>query len=54
MSAANKRAVSKITGIYAYRVSTAYLEQRAGMLIWGNLTGPDIDKEKSKIRSMWT
>ena len=40
--------------LYAYRVSTAYLERRAGMLIWGSLSGPEIDKEKSKIRSMWS
>ncbi|WP_340680258.1 DNA/RNA non-specific endonuclease [Paraglaciecola sp.] len=39
--------------LHAYRVFTAYLERRAGMLIWGNLTGPEIEKEKSKIRSMW-
>ncbi|MCP4161269.1 MAG: DNA/RNA endonuclease G [Deltaproteobacteria bacterium] len=36
-----------------YRVSTSYIEQRVGMLLWDNLTGPEIDKEKNKIRSMW-
>ena len=36
-----------------YQVTTAYIEQRAGMLIWGNLTGPEIEKEKNKVRVMW-
>ena len=39
--------------LQAYQVSTAHIEQRAGMLVWGNLRGPEIDKEKNKIRSMW-
>jgi len=37
----------------AYQVPTAYIEQRAGMLIWGNLTGPEIEKEKKKVRRIW-
>ncbi len=37
----------------AYQVTTSYIEQRAGMLIWGNLTGPEIEKEKNKIRRIW-
>ncbi len=36
-----------------YQVSTSYIEKRAGMLIWGNLTGPEIEKEKNKVRRMW-
>lgn len=39
--------------LQAYRVSTAHIEQRAGMLVWGNLSGPEIDREKTKVRSMW-
>jgi endonuclease G len=37
----------------AYQVTTSYIEQRAGMLIWGNLTGPEIEKEKKKVRRIW-
>lgn len=37
----------------SYRKSTAYIEQRAGITLWGNLTGPEIDKEKKSIRAMW-
>jgi len=36
-----------------YRVTTSYIEQRAGILLWANLRGPEIEKEKNKIRSMW-
>ncbi|MGI9570931.1 MAG: DNA/RNA non-specific endonuclease [Desulfobulbia bacterium] len=36
-----------------YRVSTSYIEQRAGISLWDNLTGPEIEKEKNKIRAMW-
>ena len=36
-----------------YRVSTAYIEQRAGILLWDNLTGPEIEKGKKQIRAMW-
>lgn len=37
----------------SYRTSTAYIEQRAGIILWGNLTGPEIEVEKQNIRSMW-
>ena len=36
-----------------YRVSTAYIEQRAGFFLWDNLTGPEIELEKKKIRGLW-
>ncbi len=36
-----------------YQVSTSYIEKRAGMLIWGNLTGPEIEKEKGSVRQIW-
>lgn len=36
-----------------YRVSTTYIEQRTGILLWDNLTGPEIEKMKKRIRSMW-
>ena len=36
-----------------YRVSTSYIEQRAGIVLWDNLTGPEIEKEKKQIRAMW-
>lgn len=36
-----------------YRVTTSYIEKRAGMLIWGNLDGPEVAKEKNKVRRMW-
>lgn len=36
-----------------YQVATAFVERLAGMLIWGNLTGPEIEKEKNQIRKMW-
>ena len=46
---------SSLTGkLSEYQVTTAYIEQRAGMLIWGNLTGPEIEKEKNKVRSIWS
>jgi endonuclease G, mitochondrial len=45
---------SALTGTLSdYLVTTAYIEQRAGMLIWGNLTGPEIEKEKNKVRKLW-
>ncbi len=37
-----------------YRVTTAYIEQRAGMSLWDKLTGPEIEREKLKRRAMWT
>jgi endonuclease G len=36
-----------------YRVSVAYLERRTGILLWDNLVGPEIDKEKARTRDMW-
>ncbi|MCR8921917.1 DNA/RNA non-specific endonuclease [Dasania sp. GY-MA-18] len=44
----------KLTGsIGNYRVSTAHIEQRAGITLWDNLLGQFIDKEKNKVRAMW-
>jgi len=46
---------SALTGeLSEYQVTTAYIEQRAGMLIWGGLTGPEIEKEKTKVRRIWS
>ncbi|MDN4500840.1 DNA/RNA non-specific endonuclease [Alteromonadaceae bacterium BrNp21-10] len=39
--------------VEAYRVSTNYIEQRAGIALWSNLTGTEIALEKSKVRPMW-
>ena len=36
-----------------YRVTTAYIEQRAGILLWDKLTGPEIEVEKNTVRNMW-
>ena len=36
-----------------YRVSVSYLEQRTGMLLWSNLSGRKIEREKDRIRAMW-
>lgn len=36
-----------------YRVPTSYIEKRAGLFIWGNLMGADMENEKSKIRAIW-
>lgn len=36
-----------------YRVKTSYIERRAGIDLWDNLTGPEIEKEKNRIRAMW-
>jgi len=33
---------------------TTFIEQRAGVVLWGNLTGPEIDKAKNQIRTMWS
>ncbi len=44
---------SLINNLESYRVAAAYIEQRAGLLLWNNLTGPEIDKEKKRIRDMW-
>jgi len=43
-----------LTGkLSSYQVSTAYIEQRVGMLLWENLTGIKMEKEKHKVRRMW-
>ena len=36
-----------------HQVTTAYVEQRAGISLWDNLTGPEIEREKNKKRKMW-
>ncbi|PCJ22265.1 MAG: DNA/RNA endonuclease G [Gammaproteobacteria bacterium] len=36
-----------------YQVSTAHIEQRAGLLIWEDLKGAPIDREKKKVRRIW-
>ncbi|MCB1984036.1 MAG: DNA/RNA non-specific endonuclease [Burkholderiales bacterium] len=36
-----------------YRVTTAYIEQRAGIFLWNKLTGPEIEVEKNTKRAMW-
>ncbi len=36
-----------------YRVRTSYIEQRAGISLWDNLTGPEIEREKNRVRAMW-
>lgn len=36
-----------------YRVSTSYIEQRAGISLWDNLAGKEIEKEKNKVRRIW-
>ncbi len=36
-----------------YQVTTTYIERMTGMLLWSNLTGPEIDEEKNKVRSFW-
>ncbi len=36
-----------------YQKTTSYIEQRAGILLWDNLTGPEIEREKKKIRKLW-
>jgi len=43
-----------LTGkLSAYQVSTAYIEQRIGAVLWEQLTGIKMEKEKKKIRRMW-
>ncbi|NQZ05939.1 MAG: DNA/RNA non-specific endonuclease [Algicola sp.] len=36
-----------------YQTSTAHIEQRAGIVLWSNLTGPKMDEERNKINRMW-
>ena len=35
------------------RVSTSYVERRAGVNLWDNLTGPEMETERNRIRAMW-
>lgn len=37
-----------------YRVKTSYVEQRTGVLLWSNLTGPEIETEKNAKHAMWS
>ena len=39
--------------VESYRVTTSYLEQRTGILLWDKLSGPEIQQEKNQIRKMW-
>lgn len=39
--------------ISKFLVETTKVEQRAGILLWERLVGPEIDKEKSTTRVMW-
>lgn len=36
-----------------FLVTTSYIEQRAGISLWDNLTGPTIENAKKKKRKMW-
>ncbi len=36
-----------------YRKTTAYIEQRAGLTLWDNLLGPEMEEEKTQKRAMW-
>lgn len=36
-----------------YRVPVSYLEQRTGIVFWDNLSGPEIEAEKNRVRNMW-
>ena len=36
-----------------YRVSVSYLEQRVGILLWDNISGRTIKREKKRVRAMW-
>jgi len=36
-----------------YQVTTAYIEKKVGICIWGNLTGKEIEIEKNQIRDLW-
>jgi len=36
-----------------YLVSTNYIEKRTGIKLWDNLTGPEIEKEKKRVRKIW-
>jgi endonuclease G len=36
-----------------YQTSSCYIEQRAGLLLWDQLTGPEVEKEKHRVRAIW-
>ena len=36
-----------------FRVTTSYIEQRAGISLWDNLTGPEIERAKGRLKKMW-
>jgi len=36
-----------------FQVKTSLVEKKAGILLWERLVGPEIDKEKNKINSIW-
>ncbi|WP_114326440.1 DNA/RNA non-specific endonuclease [Candidatus Colwellia aromaticivorans] len=39
--------------IESFQVITSIVEKKAGILLWERLVGPEIDKEKNKINSVW-
>jgi endonuclease G len=39
--------------IKAFQVKTSLIEKKAGIVLWERLVGPEIDKEKNKINSLW-
>jgi endonuclease G len=36
-----------------FLVTTTKVEQRAGILLWERLVGPEIEREKNSVRKMW-
>jgi endonuclease G len=36
-----------------FQVKTTLIEKKAGILLWERLVGPEIDKEKNKINTIW-
>lgn len=36
-----------------FQVKTSLIEKKAGILLWERLVGPEIDKEKNKINTIW-
>ena len=37
-----------------YQVRTSYVERRAGILLWDNLSGTTMEKEKNRVRTLWS
>ncbi|WP_271273674.1 DNA/RNA non-specific endonuclease [Aliamphritea hakodatensis] len=37
----------------AYQVKTSYIERRTGIMVWNNLTGEKIEREKNTINRLW-